>query len=175
MKTVIVSFWCLLIAFCIRAQDNPKIGTEKGVKEKIIRIKNGLPDIKKNLTKKDEMWTDQYNVKFEMGNGIVLFDEDKDDEEQSLLIRYTKSFFSGSAADYQNYYKTLVNLFKEVFGSAYDFQKTKKEKEWQTSLYQKGNNVLNSSIRINITCNWMFESSPGPNIEILIYSRMKTF
>lgn len=174
MKTVIVSFCCLLIAFCIRAQDNPKIGTEKGVKEKIIRIKSGLPDIKKNLTIKDETWADQYNVKFEMGNGIVLFDEDKDDGEQSLLIRYTKSYFSGSAADYQNYYKTLVSMFKEVLGSAYDSEKKEKEKEWQTSFYLKGSDVLNSRIRISITCNWMFNSSPGPNIEILIYSRMKT-
>lgn len=173
MKTFIASLNCLLITFCIHAQDNPKIGTEKGVKEKLIRIKNGLPDIKKNLTKKDEMWADQYNVKFEMGNGIVLFEEDEDEGEQSLLIRYNKSFFSGSVADYQNYYKTLVSIFKEVFGATYDSEKTEKEKEWQTIFYIKGSDALNSRIRISITCNWMFDSSLGPNIEIRISGRTK--
>lgn len=160
----------LLTGSFLSAQNNPKIGTEKGVKEKLIRIKAGLPDIKKTLTKKDEMWENEYNVKFEMGNGTVLFKEE--DGEQSLKIRYSKSYFSGTATDYQNYYKTLVSLVKEVFGSGYDSSSTNEPKKWAISFYQKGKDVFDSAVRIHISCSWMFESL-GPDINIEIYSRLK--
>ena len=86
MKTLIASLSCLLVTFSIYAQDNPKIGTEKGVKEKFIRIKNGLPDIKKNLTVQDEMWVNERNVKFEMGNGLIIYEEDEENNDQYLIF-----------------------------------------------------------------------------------------
>ncbi|HYM95396.1 MAG TPA: hypothetical protein VET23_14760 [Chitinophagaceae bacterium] len=170
MKRAIILPLLIPVSFYLKAQENPKIGTEKGVKEKLIRIKNGLPDIKKNLTKKDELWENDYNVKFEMGNGMVLFDED--DGEQSLKIRYNKSYFSGSIADYQDYYKALVKMVREVFGAAYDTQSNNKEKKWSTSFYQTRKDIFKSPIRIYVTCSWIFDSL-GPDIEIEIYSRLK--
>ncbi|MEK7226340.1 MAG: hypothetical protein AAB221_11780 [Bacteroidota bacterium] len=170
MKRITILFTCLLLSSFLFAQNNPKIGTEKGVREKLIRIKNALPDIKKNLTRKNEMWTDEYDVKFDMGNGIILFDED--DGEQSLNIRYTTSYFSGTAADFQNYYKTLTATAKEVFGKTYDYDSTNEEKKWSTSFFEKGKDIFKSRIRIYITCSWMFESL-GPDIAIEVYSRLK--
>jgi hypothetical protein len=162
----------LLFTVTLSAQTNPKIGTEKGVKEKLIRIKNGLPDIKKNLTKRDETFVDEYNVKFEMGNGIVLFNEDEEDHDQSLTIRCTSSYFSGTVADYQNYYKTLVTMIKEVFGPGYEFSTTDKEKSWSTAFFQKGKDVFTSPVRIDIKCDWILESL-GPSISIEVWSKVK--
>lgn len=148
---------------------NPKIGTDKGVKEKLIRIKNGLPDIKKNLTKKDETFGD-YNVKFEMGNGMILFEEDEEEHEQSLLIRYTYSYFSGTKTDYQNYYKTLVDLIKEVFGPGFDSKTFDSESSWSTSFFQKGQQQSESPVRIDIKCGWVLDLL---GIDITITSKVK--
>jgi hypothetical protein len=162
----------LLISIILTAQTNPKIGSEKGVKEKLIRIKNALPDIKKNLTKRDENFVETYNVKFEMGNGIVLFDEDEEDHDQSLTIRYTGSYFSGTIADFQNYYQSLVAMIKEVFGPNYESTVSNKEKSWSTSFFMKGKDAFTSPVRIHIQCDWILESL-GPGITLEIHSKVK--
>jgi hypothetical protein len=156
----------------IQAQNNPKIGSDKGVKEKLTLIKKGLPDIKNNLTKKDELFENEYEVKFEMGNGIVLFNEDEEDHSQSLTIRYTTSYYSGSTADYQNYYKRLVSMIKEVFGPGYDSKETINEKDWSTRFLEKGKDVFTSPTSIFIKCQWILESL-GPSINVEIWSKGK--
>ena len=55
MKNLIILACFFAYTFTAQAQNNPPIGSQKGVKEKFIRIKKGLPDIKKNLTVQDEM------------------------------------------------------------------------------------------------------------------------
>lgn len=158
-----------LLSVTVSAQTtNPKIGTEKGVKEKLTRIKNGLPDIKKNLTKEDD-WGD-IDVKFEMGNGTILFDEDEDDHKQSLSIRYTYSYYSGTTTDYQNYYKTLVVLIKEVFGDGYESKTNDSEKSWSTFFYEKGKRRIDSNISIWIKCSWVLDLL---SIDIDISSKVK--
>lgn len=158
----------------LQAQDeNPKIGSEKGVKEKLTRIKGGLPDIKKNLTKQDELFTDTYNVTFEMGNGIILFEEDEEEGVQSLIISFSSDYFSGRVKDYQEYYKKLVALIGEVFGSSYASTADNTEKTWSTYFFQKEKGIAGSNTGIGIECNWMFEESIGPEITIEINSKVK--
>lgn len=172
MKTLITSLSCLLVTFSISAQENPKIGTQKGVKEKFIRIKNGLPDIKKNLTVQDEMWVNERNVKFEMGNGMIIYEEDEENNDQYLKIRFSHSYFSGTIPDYQDYYKTLVAMLKEVFGPQFKVSSTEKEKKWSTTIVEKGKDVFNSPIQVYITLDWIIESL-GPEIGIEVHSNIK--
>ncbi|MBS1620717.1 MAG: hypothetical protein JST10_01005 [Bacteroidetes bacterium] len=154
----------------LEAQTEPKIGSEKGVKEKLTRIKNGLPDMKKTLTKEDEMWIDQYNVNFEMGNGIVLFKEE--DGLQTMQISYSKSYFSGTVTDYQNYFKVLAGYIKNIFGNSYDSDSTNTSKKWVTTFFQKGKDKSKSPITVHLSCNWMLKDL-GPEIEIAVCSRLK--
>lgn len=170
IRTFFLLFQLLVSGICGAQETNQKIGSEKGVKEKLMRIKKGLPDMKKNLTRQDENFTDTYNVKFDMGNGIVLFREDEDEKEQSLTIRYTPSYFSGTVAEYQQYYKTLVGMIREVFGPGYESRSTEKDKIWETRFYQAGKDTYGSPVSINISCSWVL-ASLGPNITIDIYSK----
>jgi hypothetical protein len=164
MKPVVFSILMLTVAFA-HAQKLPPIGSEKGVKEKFMMIKKGLPDIKKNLTKKDEMWENEYNVKFEMGNGIVIFRESEDD--QTLTISFSSDpYFSGTIADFQNYYKKLVSIIGEVFGPAYIQDSKNKEKSWTTSFLEKGKDIFSSNISIFVEISWVL-SSPDITIEIV--------
>lgn len=165
---VLLSF--LFTCSQLEAQTEPKIGTEKGVKEKLTRIKNGLPDMKKTLTKKDEMWTDQYNVNFEMGNGLIHFEEE--DGLQTMIILYSKSYFSGTVTDYQNYYKVLAGYLKTIFGNSYNSDSTNTSKEWVTTFFQKGKDKSESPVTVHLSCNWVIESL-GPKIVIEISSRVK--
>lgn len=168
-------FLCSLVilsAVSVSAQTNPKIGSEKGIKEKLIRIKKGLPDIKKNLTTPDENFTDDYNVKFDMGNGIIIFEEDEEEKEQSLLIRYTSSYFSGTVAEYQAFYKNLVTMTREVFTPGYEYKETEEGKTLRTVFLEKGKDETSSNTRISLECSWVLES-PGPSIHIYISSKLK--
>ncbi len=164
MKPVLFSI--LLLAIVVtHAQKLPAIGSEKGVKEKFMLIKKGLPDIKKNLTKKDEMWEDQYNVKFEMGNGIVIFAESEDD--QTLTISFSSDpYFSGTVADFQNYYKKLVAMIGEVFGPAYAQETKSKEKSEATTFFEKGKDIFSSKISIIAEVSWVLDR-PHITIEVI--------
>ena len=62
MLKYILQFSFLLCSISLSAQDNIKISAQTGIKEKLIRIKKGLPNIKKNLTVQDEMWTNERMV-----------------------------------------------------------------------------------------------------------------
>jgi len=162
----------LITGFCEAQEPNPKIGSEKGVREKLVRIKKGLPDIRKNLTKPDENFTDQYNVKFEMGNGIVIYREEEEDKEQTLTTRKTTSYFSGTVADYQAYYKTLTALIREVFGPDYEVRVSEKDKIWETQFHSKSKTANNQSkVYIMVSCSWVM-ASLGPGITIDILSRL---
>lgn len=161
----IVTLMLLLSAGFIYGQKLPAIGSEKGVKEKFMMIKKGLPDIKKNLTKKDEMWEDEYNVKFEMGNGIVLFNESE--EDQTLTISFSSDpYFAGSISDFQNYYKKLVNILGEVFGTAYAQETKNKEKSWTATFFEKGKDIFNSKISIIAEVSWVLDR-PRITIDVI--------
>lgn len=172
MKKLIILASIFAYTITAQAQNNPPIGSQKGVKEKIIRIKKGLPDIKKNLTEQDEMWIEERNVKFEMGNGLILYEEDEENNDQYLKIRFSHSYFSGTLTDYQHYYKTLVAMFKEVFGPGFDISSTEKEKKWNTTIVEKGKDVFNSPIQVYITLDWIVKSL-GPEIGIEVHSKIK--
>lgn len=164
MKTFFAGI-LLCLGTGLAAQPNPKIGAEKGVKEKLTLIKKGFADIKKNLTKQDENFTDSYNVIFEMGNGIVLFSEDEETNEQQLLIRYTHSYFAGTDADYKNYYTRLVALLKEVFGDTHQSVTENKDRESATVFYERGKDLLTSLTTISI--NYFPDLvSLGPHIDL---------
>lgn len=172
MKTFIASLSFLLVTFSISAQQIPKIGSQKGVKEKFIRIKKGLPDIKKNLTVQDEMWVEERNVNFEMGDGMIIYEEDEEDNDQYLKISFSHSYFSGTIPDYQHFYKTLVAMIKEVFGPHFEASSTEKEKKWSTAIVEKGKDVFNSTIKVYITLDWIIQSL-GPEIGIEVHSNIK--
>ncbi|HMU25721.1 MAG TPA: hypothetical protein PKD97_11715 [Ferruginibacter sp.] len=160
------TFSLLFISGFIFAQKPPLIGSEKGVKEKFILIKKGLPDIKKNLTENDENFVEDYNVKFEMGNGIVLFDEDE--KEQTLLIRFsTEPYFSGTANDFQDYYYKLVGLLNEVFGAELPPTSNNKEKKLTTLFLQKGTDIFTSKLGVIIQYTQVLND---PYIEINVFS-----
>lgn len=185
-KSLIIAF-LLLFSIASRSQSNePKIGSEKGVKEKLMLIKKGLPDIRKNLTTKDEVFENERVVKFEMGDGLVIYEEyddtdfdiDEDDTKvnkdkiQELRIRYSKAYFSGAFSEYQNYYIKLISLIKEIFGTAYSFQESKEKNKWQTVFFQKNKSIFTTDITISVTCSMIFEDL-GPSIDIEFHSKVK--
>lgn len=164
----LLAFLFLASACALSQESNPKIGSEKGVKNKLIRIKNALPDLKKNLTERDENFPDSCIVKLKMGNGIVIFKEDEVDKTQSLTIRYSQSNFSGSRADYQSHYKTLSRLIKSVFGTGYLSKASEKKNIWETIFYQSDKDEFNSPVRLLLKYSFILIF---PSITITIYSR----
>ncbi len=66
------TFSLLFISGFIFAQKPPLIGSEKGVKEKFILIKKGLPDIKKNLTENDENFVEEVSCHHLLGNPCMI-------------------------------------------------------------------------------------------------------
>jgi hypothetical protein len=152
----------LLCAVIAQAQTTkPKIGSDKGIKEAFIRIKAGLPDIKKNLAVKDKR-SGNYRPKFSIGGESSY----REDDNQHLTFIYSSSNYSGTLEDYQNYYKTLVSITKEVFGANYTATSSERGNVWRTGFYENGENAYTSTTSIYIKCDETFESSPSITIEI---------
>ena len=171
MLKYILQFSFLLCSISLSAQDNIKISAQTGIKEKLIRIKKGLPNIKKNLTVQDEMWTNERNVKFEMGDGIIIYSEDEDEGIMDQLIRITFSYhsFSGTLADYQDYYKKLVDMFLEIFGNEYEASSEVRPKSWNSVIHQRGAR-FNSPVWIFVEVDW-FLGTKSPSISIEVHSK----
>ena len=153
-----------LLLFTVIAQaqtTKPKIGSDKGVKETFIQIKKGLPDIKKNLTKKKG---NDYTPKIKMGSAGSYKKETNGD--QSLTFTYSSSGYSGTIEDYQNFYKILVSIVKEVFGTDYTATASERGNVWRTGFYENGKNVYTSTTSLYIKYDGTFESSPSITVEI---------
>ena len=169
MTKYFLLFSFMLLAISVRAQDQDEvpIGQQRGVKEKLIIIKKGLPDIKNNLTTQDEMWLDQRNVKFEMGDGMVIYSEDEYDGviTQQIRIEFSTKYFTGTIKDFQDYYKKLVNLVNEIFGEAYEAISEEEKWKWETTFTQSGKKYK-SPVSINVEVNWLSEPTRFVSIEV---------
>jgi hypothetical protein len=137
-----------------------KIGSDKGIKEAFIRIKAGLPDIKKNLAVKDKR-SGNYRPKFSVGEGSY-----REDGSQHLTFIYSSSNYSGTPEDYQSYYKTLVSIAKEVFGANYTATESERGNVWRTGFYENGKNAYTSTTSIYIKYDGTFDFNPSITIEI---------
>lgn len=141
----------LLFYTVINAQPEPKIGSEKGVKEKLLKIKNALPDFKKTLAKPLAGYANTYEVKVEIGNGEPLFEEDKETTQQTLVVNFSGSpYFSGTKNDFQKYYGQLSTWLKEIFGKTHQFEEEKEETIWTLSFIEKGKDYSTSPTYIEL-------------------------
>jgi hypothetical protein len=153
----------VLFSGIMQAQNTKlKIGSDKGVKEAFIKIKNGLPDIKKNLTIKNKQ-TNKYGPKFSIGGQGSYREEDGN---QHLTFTYSFPNYTGAVEDYQNYYKTLVSIVKEVFGTNYAATESERGNVLRTAFYENGKNVYTSTTSIYVKFDGTFESSPSITVEI---------
>lgn len=169
-KFLFLSFLILPSLFCL-SQDIPKIGDTKGVKEKFLLIKKGLADLKKNLTKPDPMWTSEREVIFEMGDGIVLFEEDEEEETESLTIQYSSDpYFSGSLDEFKTFYEKLISIISEVFSKTHEPSHPGwLSNDYVTVFMEKGKDIESTHNSININ----FSSLTTPYVISITITRYK--
>ena len=146
MKIQLLSI-VLLFSTLIHGQTTkPKIGSDTAIKENFIKIKNGLPDIKNNLVEKR---SDTYLPKISLGNA-GSYKDDKGD--QTLSFTYSTDGYSGTDEDFQNYYKTLVSLAKEVFGDVYAPSSNQVGNIRRTMFFEPGKDYYTSPTIIYFKC-----------------------
>lgn len=168
-------FYCFIalmtISCIVMAQDPPKIGSEKGVKEKLTRIKNAMPDFKKSLVKPSDHFADSYDVKMKLGNGVILFYEDKETTKQRLTVSFTSPiYFSGAKEDFQQYYQQLSGWLKDIFGKTHTANEDKTDKKWRLSFYENGKNVFTSPTCIFLSVSWVL-NRPSISLEITTFPK----
>ena len=149
-------------------QDRPKIGSEKGVKEKLLKIKKSLPDFKKNLVVKDRLYTeeDKYDVKMEMGNGLIRFEEDK---HQTLIIYFSGPYhFSGSISDFKQYYVQLGDMLKDIFINTLVADEVKTEKKWEMTFSAIGKKSYESPVTVKLKTDWFMNN---PEIQLVFFTQ----
>lgn len=166
MKSV---FQILLLLFFFSSSfaQPSKFGSDADVKKKLNTIKKALPDLKKNLTKESD-YDGSPAVTMQMGDGEIDYAEE--DNEQMLIITYSRADFPGTLADYQDYYKKLTQLIKEVFGSGYELNHYDKKDMWSAEFAEKGKEPSASAVRIELKCIWKW-GEDKPKIELRIYSK----
>lgn len=160
MMKYFLSVVLLVSGIAVAQTAKPKIGSDQGVKEFFEKIKKGLPDIKKNLTRKSG---NDYSPKLNVGSGGFYTETNGD---QSLTYTYFSTGYSGTLTDYQDYYKRLISIAQEVFGKDYTATSSERGNVWRTAFYEKGGNVYTSTTGIYIKCDGTFEATPTITIEI---------
>ena len=152
----------VLFSNVIQAQKTkPLIGSIKGVNEAFTQIKKGLPDIKKNLTKKTAK---NYIPKIKLGNAGSY--KEGNNGDQSLTFTYSSLGYSGTLANYLNFYKTLISITNEIFGVDYKATAGAKEIVWTSGLIENGKNVYTSTIDISIKYDGPYDTNPSIIVEI---------
>jgi hypothetical protein len=144
---------------------SPKIGSEKGVKEKLLEIKNALPDFKKTLVKPIDGSADSYEVKMKIGNGEPLFEEDAETKEQALTVNFSNSYFNGTIKDFQVYYMRLSAWLKEIFEKTHQFREGQEKTVWVLVGVEKGKDYRTSPTLIDLEVTWIVEN---PDISLTI-------
>jgi hypothetical protein len=148
-----------------------KIGTEEGVKEKLLQIKNALPDFKKTLVKPIDGNTDSYEVNMKIGNGEPLFEEDEITKEQTITINFSGSpYFSGTIEDFQLFYNQLCEWLKEIFGATHEFKEGKESMVWVLTGVEKGKDYRTSPTLIDLEITWILDN---PDINLTIDTNPK--
>lgn len=148
MKCFLALFTLILIASVANSQDIPKIGNTKAVKENFLLIKKGISNLKKNLTKADPLWVNNRDVIFEMGDGVVSFD-DYDDIEIITIKYSSEPYFSGTVDDFKNFYNKLLSIGEEVFGATYYPIEKNTGSGLQTIFVENGKDIISSKTSIN--------------------------
>jgi hypothetical protein len=169
MKNILLLF-LLASTHVAYAQNAPHIGSQKGVKEKLTRIKKSLPDFTKNLAVKDRLYTEEdvYEVKMEMGDGMIRF-EVAEDKQQSLTISFSgPTYFSGSIDDFKAYYYELAGMLKEIFKSTHTAEETKDEKKWLMVFSETGKKSHESAVQPWLKIDW-FRQRPTITLVFFTY------
>lgn len=169
MKNLLLLF-LLASTLIVHAQNPPPIGSQKGVKEKLIRIKKSLPDFTKNLAVKDRLYTDEdvYDVKMEMGDGMIRF-EVAEDKQQSLIITFSgPTYFAGSIDDFKAYYNELAGMLKEIFKSTHIAEETKDEKKWLMTFSEISKRSHESAVKPWLKIDW-FRQRPAITLVFFTY------
>ncbi|HQX96317.1 MAG: hypothetical protein IPH34_00715 [Chitinophagaceae bacterium] len=168
MKKMLLLLFLASVYFT-NAQERPKIGSEKGVKEKLIRIKTSLPDFTKKLAIKDTLYTEEehYDVNMEMGDGLIIF-EIEEDKQQSLTITFSGPFsFSGSIDDFKAYYYQLGDILKEIFKSTHTLEEFKDEKKWYMDFSEIGKKNHESVVKLWLKIDWFMKR---PTIKLIFFT-----
>ena len=165
MKHVLMLLLFFLASFSIDAQNPAIIGSEKGVKEKILKIKKFFPDFKKSLVTRDPLFTEEkhYEVKMKMGDGFIRFEE-SDDTQQILIVNFSgPNYHSGSMDDFKKYYGQLAEMLKDIFGDKYTPEEHNTERGWNMTFTETGKKSYQSATSIGLKMNWLFNR---PSIEL---------
>ena len=89
--------------------------------------------------------------------------------DQLFRITFSYHSFSGTLADYQDYYKKLVDMLLEIFGNEYEASSEVRPKSWNSVIHQRGAR-FNSPVWIFVEVDW-FLGTKSPSISIEVHSK----
>jgi hypothetical protein len=153
MKRIYIIAFFTVLTGLLNAQEKLSITKLSGIKEKLVLIKKGFPDIKNKLVTKDPDDPETLIPKVKMGDYNGRYNGEGD--QQSLEYEFTSWEYAGSKEDFQAFYRKLLVMLVEVFGDKYKLKEyTPKEKEWSATLDEKDAPDYKSPTHIYIVCNW---------------------
>src|SRR6185369_16924975 len=91
--------------------------------------------------------SNSYRPKYKIGNTSNYNDQDG---KQHLRYTYESSGYSGTVEDYQNYYKTLLAIVKDVLGTGYTAIASDRGNVSRTTFLEAGQSVYTSTTSIYV-------------------------
>ncbi len=172
MKSIIPIL--VVILFCkisLAQSPKPMIGSDADVKEKLMMIKNSLPDIVKAFEKTavvNGSFT-KYQTDFAIGKAEITLQQYNASLSQKMDIEFTRLNYGGTKDDFKKYFDKLVQETGEILGTSFhtDGLSVNEDLNDQESVffYEKGK-TYNSPVQVDL-----FYSPKYISIDIVIMSK----
>lgn len=167
MRPVITFLAIFLIAkISIAQSSNPMIGSDADIKEKLVLIKNALPDLVKAFGKDGQTsyGITDYGTSLEIGKSMISLS--KSALEQKMKIEFSDIYYKGTKDDFWKFWQEVNSYVKDLFGDSYYSEPSQQGKNEILFYYENGKDITNSPNVIEVD----FKHDIGLDVDILFHT-----
>ena len=172
MKLIISLLAIFLICKITMAQSGkPMIGSDSGIKEKLVMIKNAFPDLVKAFGKNgvsDGSFT-KYQTDLAIGKAKVTLQQYNPDLSQEMDLDFDRFNYDGTKDDFKKFFDELVSETGDILGKSFhtDGPSVNADLDDQESVffYERGK-TYDSPVQVDL-----FYSPKHRSVDIVIKSK----
>ena len=131
----------------------PLIGSDPDIKDKVIVIKDALPDLVKAFGKNGETsgGFTKFQTDFAIGKSTVSLTRYDPKMSQEMDIVFSHRDYAGTKDDFKNFFDQLVKDIQELFGKTYYSNPPSVDLDIEmVSFFEKGKGIDNSPTEIDV-------------------------
>ena len=149
--SLLAIFWVCKITMA--QSGKPMIGSDSGIKEKLVMIKNAFPDLVKAFGKNGQTsyGITDYQTDLKIGKSMIFLS--KSALEQKLKIEFSNIYYSGTEDDFWKFGQEVNIYINDLFGDSYYSKPFQDGKNEALFYYENGKDISDSPNVIEVDFN----------------------